>query len=62
MIGRSGDRVNEELNPRFVWQAFGGLLNQRANFLFTRSPDHPITRFVVHPITRSPDHPMGRER
>jgi hypothetical protein len=43
MIGQSGDRVNKELNRRFVWHAFGGLLNQRASSLFTRSLDRPIT-------------------
>jgi hypothetical protein len=36
--------VNKEQNDRFVWQAFDRLMNWRADFLFTRSTDHPIIR------------------
>ena len=57
-----GDRMNKELKPRFVRQAFGGLLNHRASSLFARSPDRPITRFAIHPISRLPDHPMRGQR
>jgi hypothetical protein len=36
--------VNKEQNRCFVWQAFDYMINQCADFLLSRSTDHPIIR------------------
>ena len=55
MIGRSGEQEIGRSADRLIG---------RTRLSFTRSPDHPITRWAGshspdHSITRSPDHPMG---